>query len=513
VLPVIIVARAFAIGFMPPPEILAVTWAQGPNGWFNNYAPGFYDPHRSSMLVGSSIGYSQELALAAGGIWSQQPRLVRSGSTVHDPLRRRWLTFIGGSVWEQAINGSTDTPLVTNGPMPSTGLGVAMFDPVRNRVIYFVSTSEVWQLDLTGTPTWSMLTTSGTPPPTLSGNRIAYDPIGDRIVGVVNGNTLTSLTLAGTPAWNSVAIAGTYSAREEMVCDTRSNRLVFFGGYGVDNFGQLVWYQDTWSVSLGGAPQWTQLSTQAPFHGRNNCSFIHDPVNDRLVVYSGHWDSISPHNMIDTWFGYLGTVTAPDLRPAPPGSVSFGTVVGQPGPFTRTLDVSNVGNATSVVFAIVSNDPSVTVDATAFALSAGGTRTLTFTWAPSGLGPLSTSIEIESNDPAHPTRIIPVTGESTVGVGPRGALQFGIVPATANPAPGRVGVTLTLPVRATAEVTVLDVRGSTIRTLASGGLPAGPTLLEWDGLDRNGRAMGSGVYFVRAASRGEVAKLKIALLH
>jgi flagellar hook assembly protein FlgD len=41
-----------------------------------------------------------------------------------------------------------------------------------------------------------------------------------------------------------------------------------------------------------------------------------------------------------------------------------------------------------------------------------------------------------------------------------------------------------------------------VRTLLDGAMPAGATLLQWDGRDDQGRLVSSGVYFARATAAG-----------
>lgn len=62
---------------------------------------------------------------------------------------------------------------------------------------------------------------------------------------------------------------------------------------------------------------------------------------------------------------------------------------------------------------------------------------------------------------------------------------------------GRVRFRVELPSPMQANVTLYDVMGRVVRPLADRHFPAGATELPWDGLDRSGVAVSSGIYFAR----------------
>jgi len=59
---------------------------------------------------------------------------------------------------------------------------------------------------------------------------------------------------------------------------------------------------------------------------------------------------------------------------------------------------------------------------------------------------------------------------------------------------------------------VYDVRGARVRTLVNGAKPAGRHVVEWDGRDDRGTAVGSGVYFYRMATGAFSATRKMLLI-
>lgn len=59
---------------------------------------------------------------------------------------------------------------------------------------------------------------------------------------------------------------------------------------------------------------------------------------------------------------------------------------------------------------------------------------------------------------------------------------------------------------------VYDMQGRLVRRLVAGSLEAGTHSVVWDGLDTNGRRVGSGVYLARLQANGEVAEHKMVML-
>lgn len=80
-----------------------------------------------------------------------------------------------------------------------------------------------------------------------------------------------------------------------------------------------------------------------------------------------------------------------------------------------------------------------------------------------------------------------------------------------NPAGASTAIRFTLPARAPARIDVVDVRGRTVRRLLAEERGAGSHLLRWNGTDDAGRAVPSGVYFVRLESAGGADAAKVTL--
>jgi hypothetical protein len=175
----------------------------------------------------------------------------------------------------------------------------AIYDPVRDRMVVFGGYSDsplndVWALSLAGTPAWTQLSPSGTPPEARGYHSAIYDPVRDRMVvfGGYSGfylNDVWALSLAGTPAWTQLSPSGTPpSARcfHSAIYDPVRDRMVVFGGY---SDSAPYYLNDVWVLSLAGTPAWTQLiPSSTPPSARYAHSAIYDPVRDRMVVFGGY---------------------------------------------------------------------------------------------------------------------------------------------------------------------------------------------------------------------------------
>jgi hypothetical protein len=139
--------------------------------------------------------------------------------------------------------------------------------------------NDVWALSLSGTPAWSEISPTGTPPSGRSGHTAVYDPVRDRMVA--------------------------------------------FGGYD----GSLR--NDVWALSLSGAPAWSALSpTGTPPTGRYLHTVIYDPLGDRIVVFAG-WDGSNLRN--DVWRLNWSSLVAVDPE-VPPVSLHFEFAPPRPNP-------------------------------------------------------------------------------------------------------------------------------------------------------------------------------------
>jgi flagellar hook assembly protein FlgD len=89
------------------------------------------------------------------------------------------------------------------------------------------------------------------------------------------------------------------------------------------------------------------------------------------------------------------------------------------------------------------------------------------------------------------------------------ALSLNTFPNPFNP---QISVRFELLTRSTATVAVYDLGGCLVRTLSDDVYTAGPHTIVWDGLDRRGRAIASGTYFVRLQTADGDATNKVSLI-
>ena len=308
----------------PPPNSAALAFRYG--------AAGVFDPVRSRFLMlggAYNIGTSStglrddvvELKIGRDSTWvttaTSVPYGARYGhSAIYDPVRDRILVFGGyngaylNDLWQVQLAPSlTITALTANGSAPGPrDFPSAVYDPDGDRILYFGGNNghflnDLWQLSLSGTPTWSLITPIGTPPPARFAHCAALDPDGHRMIvgfgyGGVALQDLWALSLTGTPRWSQLSPTGAIPAQRyaaSLVHDRNRHRLVLYGGIG----GTSPDF-DVWELPLN-APftQWQEL---APGGGTPIARYSHlalvDPVNDRMLISGGYGQ---PMTLSDVW--------------------------------------------------------------------------------------------------------------------------------------------------------------------------------------------------------------------
>ena len=308
-----------------------------------------YDPVRDRMVVFGGVNPFLNdvwaLSLSDPPAWTQLaptgtlPGERCSHGAIFDPVRDRMVVFGGvGNTFSPLDNAwalsLADTPVWTLlAPPPGRGCHTAIYDPMRDRMVVFGGIwgispwyrNEVWALSLAGTPAWTRLTPTGTPPAERYYHSAIYDPVRDRMVVFGGYNTSSgrfndvwALSLAGTPAWTQLMPTGTPPSvrnRHSAIYDPVRDRMVVFGGYGGSYLNEV------WVLSLADPPAWTQLTPTGTLPGaRCNHSAIYDPVRDRMVVFGGnttvYFDEVWALSLADppAWTQLTPTGTLPGAR-------------------------------------------------------------------------------------------------------------------------------------------------------------------------------------------------------
>jgi hypothetical protein len=305
-----------------------------------------YDPPRHRLIVyggfdDAALSDVWALALEGAPAWTElaptgTPPIARwRHSVIYDPVRDRMVVFGGADdsgtphndVWALSLAGTPAwTELTPTGTPPAPrAYHSAIYDPVRVRMIVFggdanggVHFNDVWALSLAGTPAWTQLTPTGTPPSPRWAQSMIYDPVRDQLVifgGVDTGyrGDLWVLPLSGPMAWTQLTPGGTVPEARSMhsaIYDPSQDRMVMFGGGGDRAYGEV------WALALAGAPAWTVLEPGAGLPGsRSGHSAAYDPAHGRMIVFGGYgW----PHHA-DAWaLALTGTPAWTEPTPSMP---------------------------------------------------------------------------------------------------------------------------------------------------------------------------------------------------
>jgi hypothetical protein len=442
------------------------------------------DPIRDQLVVvggGTPAITSDVLAFALGGThpWTTLttgPRPTRAGAVVRDPVRDRMVMFGGidasnvayNAVWSLNLIGppvwSQVAPLGT--PPSPRGYTSAIYDAPRDRVLVFGGVNfspftvfaEVWALQLSGTPTWQLLSTTGTPPAARYLHSAIYDPVRDRMVvfggtgGSTSNNELWTLDLGGTPTWTfqppDIATPlprTTHGA----IYDPVRDRMVVSGGTDFTNV-----FTDTHYLPLAGTLHWHSLAPSLPPTARYLAAWGYDAARDRLLEYGGR-------NLAGTTFGEVWAL-----------------------PFDATnqwLQVQPAGTAPAARVGFVGAfDP----PSDRFVFMSGGTNDVF-------------SVDWDA---------------ALTGVPPASPLDIALAPPFPNPMRDAATIRYVTVEPGPVEIAILDVSGRRIRMLEDEQREPGAGLLRWDGRDERGTRAAPGVYLVQMRSRGRALSRRIVLV-
>ncbi len=310
------------------------------------YPSAVYDSAGDRILVFGGVvwatSFNDTWALSLGGNpqWTQLapsgplPNTRHNHAAIYDPVGDRMIIFGGGryhegpwnDTWALSLGGNPQwTQLAPTGVLPAPRAGVnAIYDPLRDRMLIFgggaaVAYNDVWALSLAGTPEWTELMPSGTPP-SPRGAPVVYDPVRDRMLlfgGCYSGcyNDVWALSLSGTPQWTELTPSGTPPVPRgafTTIYDAAGDRMVVFGGNRIDHAPYLG-NNEVWALTLGDSPQWTQLAPSGTLPiGRYSHSAIYDQLRGRMIVTLG--DSYYGNYLNDAWALSFGPISAASVE-------------------------------------------------------------------------------------------------------------------------------------------------------------------------------------------------------
>ncbi len=409
-------------------------------------------------------------------------------TATHDPVRNQMLLFGGlngttilGDLWTLELGtGPAWAQIATSATSPTSRRGhTIIHDPLRDRFIFFggydgAYRNDTWVLTLDPTPTWTQLTPGGTIPPGLYWHSAILDPVRDRMIvfagqrpGVIyETNDVYALSLSGGPVWTKLAPTGslpTARAGHLALYDPERDRMVVFGGRRYGGF-----LNDVWTMSLGANPAWSQLSPSGPLPGvREGSPGIYDPNGDRLLAFGG-WD---------------GSVVRNDLWALPlSGPLAWEPISTVMIPAARSGASAVYDSGLDRMILFGGNNTQALNDTWAFLRGARIARED---------GKVARGVTLSPGSPEHEFRL--------EGIGP-------------NPFSSTLTLRMSSSTASTARLRILDVTGRVIRRWDGLDLEPGSTRIEWDGTAGDGRAVSSGVYFLRVEAGAYSLSRKIVRL-
>lgn len=221
--------------------------------------------------------------------------------------------YTPGGVYAYNFSGTPGWKcLLTLGPTPPPRENATMlYDSRRDRMVLYGGSnsdttptdSSVWVLEFSSTlPVWEILPVEGPGPGPMTKHAAILDAVDDCMIVAGSGTNGTWKLTLGTPArWSPVIASGTpppVRFDHTAIYDADHQRMIVFGGSSPFSNSPL---SDVWSLSLAGAPVWTQVTPTAgpPYGGRAQHAAVFDSRHHRMVVTGGK----SQFNAIesDTW--------------------------------------------------------------------------------------------------------------------------------------------------------------------------------------------------------------------
>lgn len=225
------------------------------------------------------------------GRWQEWAPPTRAFHAMVVDSRRDRLIVLGGdkfyaeeNMWSVPLDQPSQwEPFGAIGAPASWSFIAAVYDSTHDRILAIVtvpesgtSRSALWQLPLSGAPTWSEIVVPGATRPTAGGfPALAFDEAGQRLFMVRPLDGVWELDLAPTPVWSQLGPApphlAYYGNPSVVYAPGRDEVLVEQGG-------------EVWRTALGGTVTWSPFwsgSYYSPY-GRT----AYDPAAGELIVVS-----------------------------------------------------------------------------------------------------------------------------------------------------------------------------------------------------------------------------------
>jgi hypothetical protein len=230
--------------------------------------------HRLMVFAADSLAQAWTLPLDGHGKWevlgfNNAPTIALGFSLTTDPLGRKLYAYTSGQpeMWEIPLDGGISWTRIAGSPQNGgfSCRDTLVFDGEHGQLLVLSGgwpRGNVFALSLVGEPTWSKRNED------MAwfdyGALMLFDPIARRFM-VMDPNQTTWLWSFSvddeTPKWTHLPIeASDHGQRWDgsAVYDEKHERAVLFGG--IDAATQSL-RDDTWALSLGDAPSWSQVGT------------------------------------------------------------------------------------------------------------------------------------------------------------------------------------------------------------------------------------------------------------
>ncbi len=201
-------------------------------------------------------------------------------------------------------------------------------------------------------------------------------------------------------------------------------------------------------------------------------------------------------------------VTYPNITTTPPSTATVS--LEQNATLDMNLTVGNTGTVDNLEYNVTEGNTPITwvsVDPATGTVPPGGSAISVMTFDATGMdvGFYTDSLEVHCNDPDRPVKYLRLnlTVTELVAVGEiDGAPATWLQDSSPNPAGPQTTIRYSLATAGPARLGIYDVQGRELVRLLEGNRPAGEQAVTWNGRDRDGQPVPSGVYFYRLDAEG-----------